>query len=86
VVVCQAQSAGTGYQAFPGGIPTSKARPRPSCCADKQLPVGDLVTFSESRMRHIRTSGSISGVWKRKHGGISEAPTDERVGQQIGST
>ena len=28
----------------------------------------------------------MSGVWKRKHGGASEAPTAERVGKQIGST
>jgi hypothetical protein len=42
-------------------------------------------TLSESRMR-TRTSGSMSGDWRRIHGAAIATPPHERGGQQLRGT
>ena len=53
----------------------------PSCVQKLQTAShGPSCVFSESRMREIRLSGSISGGVETWHGEAIEAPANERAG------
>ena len=68
VAVRQAQGAWPATKQYPEAALHQKLGLVRLTQADGQLSVGDTRDpFSESRMREMRLSGSMSGMWKRSH-------------------
>ena len=63
-----------GIRALPGHEAARRIWPHPPVAKDQGPSACEGMISSESRMREIRTSGLMSGDWKRGHGSRTEMP------------
>ena len=83
VALSQAQGEDREIRALSGHEAARRLRPHPPVAEDQGPSACEGMISSESRMRETRTSGLMSGDWKRGHGSRTEARR-ESAGQATG--
>ena len=80
---CQGGAAGDSVCGPDAAAGQERNGPDAPCTANNELSVGEVMVTTESRMREIRTSDSMSGDWKRNNGVEQGTGTAEAAGKRL---